>query len=90
MLFFCLCVYEMIDNSTEIWKKAIVSVIKVHKMIMQIKYVFYYFVFLTWAKDEGWVGGGGLIYDLIDKEIKGKYGVEKWMKLQNNKLGSTK
>ena len=41
-------------------------------MIMQIKYVFYYFVFLTLPKDGGWAGGA--IYDLIDKEIKGKFG----------------
>ena len=31
MLFFCVCLYKMVDNSSEKWKNAVVSVIKVHK-----------------------------------------------------------
>ena len=73
MLFFCVCLYKMVDNSSEKWKNAVVSVIKVHKNDNANKIRLLLFCISDMSKRWG-VGRGGAIYDLIDKEIKGKFG----------------
>ena len=62
----------MVDISAEIWNKAEVSVIKIHKNDNVNKTLLKLLCISDIAKR--W--GGKNIYDLIDKEIKGKYMVK--------------
>ena len=64
--------YEIIDISAETWNKAEVSVIKIHKNDNVNKTLLKLLCISDIAKR--W--GGKNIYDLIDKEIKGKYMVK--------------
>ena len=69
---FFVCMYKMADISTETWNKARVSVIRVpenddlNKTLLQLLCISYV------AKRSG----DKNIYDLIDKEVKGKYNVK--------------
>ena len=65
--------YKMVDISTEIWKKAEVSVIKIHENDDVNKAVL--LLFCVSDAKKRWVGEN--LYGLIDKEIKGKCGVTK-------------
>ena len=64
--------YKMVDISAEVWNKAEVSVIRVHenddlnKTILKL-------LCISNAKKR-WDDKN--LFDLIDKEIKGKYGVK--------------
>ena len=64
--------YKMVDISAEVWNKAEVSVIRVHenddlnKTLLKL-------LCISNAKKR-W--GGKNLFDIIDKEIKGKYGVK--------------
>ena len=69
----CVCMYKMVDISTEIWKKAEVSVIKIHENDDVNKTVL--LLFCVSDAKKRWVGEN--LYGLIDKEIKGKCGVTK-------------
>ena len=64
--------YKMVDISAETWNKAEVSVIKIHKNDNVNKTLLKLLCISDIAKR--W--GGKNIYDLIDKEIKGKYMVK--------------
>ena len=65
--------YNMVDISAKTWNKADVSVIKIHENDNVNKTV----LLLLCISDASKRWGGKNLYDLIDKEIKGKYGVEK-------------
>ena len=78
----CVCVYKIVDISAETWNKAGFFVIKVHEndyankirlLLLRISYT-----------SKRW--GGRTIYDLVDKEIKGKYGVQKINELTKQKI----
>ena len=71
-LIFFLCMYEMVDISAETWDKANVSVIKVHENDNVNKTLFK----LLCISDAKKRWGGKNLYDLIDKEIKGKYEIK--------------
>ena len=58
-IFFFLCMHKMVDISVETWNKAEVSVIKL------LKWICISDIAKRWSVKN--------IYDLIDKEIKGKY-----------------
>ena len=64
--------YKMVDISAETWNKAEVSVIKIHKNDNVNKTLLKLLCISDIAKR--W--GGKNIYDVIDKEIKGKYMVK--------------
>ena len=64
--------YEMVDISAETWDKANVSVIRVHENDNVNKTLFKLLCICDAKKR--W--GGKNLYDLIDKEIKGKYEVK--------------
>ena len=70
-LIFFLSIYKMVDISAETWNKVEVSVIKIHESDDVNKTV----LLLLCISDAKKRCGGKNIYDLIDKEIKGKYGV---------------
>ena len=78
--------YKMIDISIETWNKADVSVINIHENHNANKTI----LKLLCISDIKKIWGGKNLYDLIDKEIKGKYEVKIWMILQSNKLESIK
>ena len=69
---FFFCIFKMVDISAETWNKAEVSVIKIHKNDNVNKTLLKLLCISDIAKR--W--GGKNIYDLIDKEIKGKYMVK--------------
>ena len=69
---FCLSMYKMVDISAETWNKAEVSIIKIHKNDNVNKTLLKLLCISDIAKR--W--GGKNIYDVIDKEIKGKYMVK--------------
>ena len=71
-LIFFLCMYEMVDISAETWDKANVSVIKVHEND-NVNLTLFKLLCISDAKKR-W--GGKNLYDLIDKEIKGKYEIK--------------
>ena len=79
---FFVCMYKMADISTETWNKARVSVIRVHenddlnKTLLQ----------LLCISDIAKRWGDKNIYDLIDKEIKGKYNVKYMNVLKNPQI----
>ena len=76
----------MIGTGAEIWNKAGVSVIKVHENYDVNKIL----LLLLCISDISKRWNGINIYGVIDKEVKIKYGVKKWMNLQNSKLESEK
>ena len=63
---------KMVDISAETWNKAEVPVTKIHKNDNVNKTVFQ----LLCISDISKRWGGKNIYDLIDKEVKGKYMVK--------------
>ena len=65
--------YKMADISTETWNKVGVSVIRIHESDDVNKTLLLLLCISDISKR--WVGTN--IYDLFDKEIKGKYKVEK-------------
>ena len=67
------CMYKMVDISAEAWKKAEVSVIKIHENDDVNKTVL--LLFCVSDAKKRWVGEN--LYVLIDKEIKGKCWVTK-------------
>ena len=69
---FFLCKYEMVDIKAETWNKAEVSVIRVHENDDVNKTLLRLLCICDLSKR--W--GGKKIYDLIDKEIKGKYNIK--------------
>ena len=71
-LIFFLCMYEMVDISAETWDKGNISVIKVHENDNVNKTLFK----LLCISDAKKRWGGKNLYDLIDKEIKGKYEIK--------------
>ena len=64
--------YKMVVISAKTWIKAEVSVIKIHENDNVNKAV----LLLLCISDATKRWGGKSLYDLIDKEIKGKYGVK--------------
>ena len=69
---FFLCMYKMAHICAETWNRAEVSVIKIHKNDEVNKTP----LKLLCVSDIAKRWGGKNIYDLIDKEIKGKYTVK--------------
>ena len=69
--------YKMVDISAETWNKAEVSVIRVHKNDDVNKTC----LLLLCISDVSKRWDSKNIYDLIDKEIKGKYSVQKMSEL---------
>ena len=65
----CVCMYKMADISAESWIKAEVSVIKINDNVSKT------LLKLLCISDIAKRWGGNNIYELTDKEIKGKYGV---------------
>ena len=66
--FFFLCMYTMVDISIETWNKAELSVINIHENGNANNTL----LKLLCISDIGKRWGGKNIYELIDKEIKGK------------------
>ena len=64
-----MCIYKMVDISAETWNNAGVSVIRIHENDDVNKTL----LLLLCISDISKRWGGRSIYDLIDKEIKGKY-----------------
>ena len=64
--------YKMVDISAEVWNKAEVSVIRVHENDDLNKTLLKLLCISNTKKR--W--GGKNLFDIIDKEIKGKYGVK--------------
>ena len=71
--FVCVCIYKIVDISAETWNKTGVSVIIVYENDNANKIR----LLLLCMSEISKKWGGTNIYDLIDKEIKGKYGVKK-------------
>ena len=72
LFFFFFGIYKMVDIGSETWNKAGVAAIKIHKddnVNKSIK------LFLC-ISDTNKRSGGKNLYDLIDKDIKDKYGVK--------------
>ena len=69
----CVCIYKIVDISAETWNKTRVSVIIVYENDNANKIR----LLLLCMSEISKKWGGTNIYDLIDKEIKGKYGVKK-------------
>ena len=67
----------MVDISTEIWNKAENAAINIHENDDVNKAV----LLLLCISDASKRWGGKDIYDLIDKDVKGKYGVDKMREL---------
>ena len=61
--------YKVVDISAETWNMTRVSLIRIHENDNVNKTV----LLLLCTSDISKRWGGGNIYDLIDKEIKGKY-----------------
>ena len=70
---FCVRMYKMVDISAETWNKSGISVIWIHENDNVNKTV----LLLLWISDISKRLGGGNIYKMIDKKIKGKYGLKK-------------
>ena len=78
--------YKMVDIIAETWNKAGISLIKIHENDDINKTV----LLLLCISDAKNMWSGKNLYDLIDKEIKRKYGVKTWVIWQNSKLESIK
>ena len=76
--FVCVRMYKMVDISAKTWNNAGVSVIKIHENDDVNKAL----LVLLCIYDISKRWGGRNIYDLIDKEIKGKYKVKKMNELK--------
>ena len=72
----------MVDISVETWNMAGVSVIRIYENDNVNKTV----LLLLCTSDISKRWGGRNIYDLIDKEIKGKYGVKKMNELTKQQI----
>ena len=72
----------MVDVSAETWNKAEISLIKIHENDDVDNFFYYWFVFVTQKKR--W--GDENLYDLIDKEIKGKYEVKNMSDLTKQQI----
>ena len=70
--------YKMVDISAETWNKAEVSVIKAHENDNVNKTI----LLLLCISDIKKIGVVKNLYNLIEKEIKGKYGLKTWVILQ--------
>ena len=76
------CMYKMVDNSAETSNKAEVSIIKirendnVNKTLFKLRCIF--------DSKKRW--GGKNLFDLIDNEIKGKYGVKNMSNLTKQQI----
>ena len=64
-----MCIHKMVDISAKTWDNAGVSVIRIHENDDINKTL----LLLLCISDISKRWGGRSIYDLIDKEIKGKY-----------------
>ena len=62
--------YKMVDISAETWINTEVSAIKIHGNVNKT------LLKLLCISDNAKSSGGKNLYDLIDTEIKGKYGVK--------------
>ena len=71
-IIFFLCMYKMVDISAETWNKPEVAVINIHENDNVNKTLFK----LLRISDRKKSWGGKNLYDLIDKEIKGKHEVK--------------
>ena len=78
--------YKLVGIRAEAWNKAKVAAINIHENDDINKTV----LLLLCISDASKRWGGKNLYDLIDNEIKGKYGVGKWVNSQNHKSESTK
>ena len=74
--------YKMVDISAETWNKAGVSVIRIHENDDVNKTL----LLLLCISDISKRWSNTNIYDLIDKEIKGKYKVEKMTELTKQQI----
>ena len=81
-IIFFLCMYKMVDISAEAWNKAEVTVINIHENDNVNKTLFK----LLCISDVKKRWGGKNLYDLIDKEIKGKYGVKNMSELRKPQI----
>ena len=73
--------YKLVDISAETWNKAEVSVIRIHE-----NYVNKTVLLLLCIYDVRKRWGGKNLYDLIDKESKGKYGVTNTSDLKKQRI----
>ena len=76
----------MVDISTKIWNKAEVATINIHENDDVNKTV----LLLHCISDASKRWGSKDLYDLIDKEIKGKYGVDKMSELAKPQIRKSK
>ena len=79
---FFLCMYKIIDISVETWNKAEVSVIRVHENDNVNKTL----LKLLCTSDVKKRWGGKNPYDLIEKEIKGKYEIRNMNNLTKKQI----
>ena len=82
----CVCMYKMVNMKAETWNKAGVAAIKIHGNDNVDKTV----LLFLYISDLGKRFSCKNIYDLIDKEIKGKYRVEKMNELTKQQIGKFK
>ena len=80
--FVCVCMYKVVDISAETWNHAAVSVIRIHENDDVNKTL----LLLLCISDISKIWGSTNIYDIIDKEIKGKYGVKKMSELTKQQI----
>ena len=81
-IIFFLCMYKMVDISAETWNKAEVAVINIHENDNVNKTVFK-LLRISGVKKR-W--GGKNLYDLIDKEFKGKYEIKNMSDLTKQQI----
>ena len=79
---FFLSMYKMVDSSAKTWSKAEVTAINIHENDDVNKTVLLSLCISDASKR--WVGKN--LYDLIDKEIKGKYEVTDMSDLTNQQI----
>ena len=79
---FFLCMYKMVDSSAKTWSKAEVAAINIHENDDVNKTVLLSLCISDASKR--WFGKN--LYDLIDKEIKGKYEVTDMSDLTNQQI----
>ena len=79
---FFLCMYKMIKIRAKTWNNAGLSVLKIYENDDVNKTL----LLLLCLSDVSKRLSCANIYDIIDKEIKWKYNLKKWMNSQKNKL----
>ena len=79
--------YKMVDISAETWNKTGVSVMRINEKTDNVNKTL---LLLLCIFDTSKREGGTNIYDPIDKEIKGKYKVEKMNELTKQQIGKYK